>query len=85
MTTNGPTLNADYNATIAKWERDGYPSRVECEECGCSMIGRHVVCTGVTWVCEACAEAEDDPEPCYREDFESDRYRAIGCPFQPQP
>jgi hypothetical protein len=68
-----PTKNETYNLLLVKWAEAGHPINPECEFCGRDLTGQHVHDTGLSWVCDACLIASNDPGSAdYREDFHAD-------------
>jgi ribosome-binding protein aMBF1 (putative translation factor) len=66
---NGPTLNNEYNALLIAWAEQGASSKPECEECGCDLTGKPVIETAILWVCEDCADGDDDYTPANEYDY----------------
>lgn len=72
-TTNGPTLNQNYNNVLAVWAAGGFDSKPECEDCGCDLTGQKVIDAGSMWLCVKCDEKPAVMVPSEpREDFHAD-------------
>ncbi|MGH8335630.1 MAG: hypothetical protein ACRETL_02120 [Gammaproteobacteria bacterium] len=71
--TKEPTLNENYNWTLAQWAASGHDSKPECEDCGTDLTGQHVRETRYGWFCVPCAEKPRAvAHASWREDFHSD-------------